>query len=518
MVAIFIVVQLLLVACCVQADLPIHVLVHDIAGKWRIFQTKPVGGLDVMCGSSMPNSLEKNLQLGNYLNYLQDHYTLDRTIDFELSLDVTNYDDTTHKRNRELWNALAVKDRDGNVVGRWTIVNDQGFEVIVHNSTRYFFYMHYSKKGDNVYETDPNHAEIGWAYTSGEDLNSESRRMCAYAAKLDASPPSKATLVSLNTNVKDMFKLVDRSISRGDSSHGAIKSEHVSPKQGAYPCNCTSVNRRNFENELPTSFVWKTRATIPVVNQESCGSCHAIASRYVLQARFLIALERMKNRTPELDAVLEELSHYTFEPNDVKDCSIYNQGCSGGYPYLMGKHMREFGLVTTKDSSNQCSILSASRRYFAKEYGYVGGCHQCTACRGEELIMRELYANGPVVSALDATILPTEYDGHIIRANESEANSGVCDIPQHPILTGWEYTSHAVAIVGWDETRVDGRVVKYWICRNSWGENWGDYGYFKIERGNNAYGIESEAVFIDPDFSKFAQEPASPVLHDIHYH
>nr|UOX61110.1 MAG: cathepsin B [Diabrotica toursvirus 3a] len=36
--------------------------------------------------------------------------------------------------------------------------------------------------------------------------------------------------------------------------------------------------------------------------------------------------------------------------------------------------------------------------------------------------------------------------------------------------------SHSVVVVGWGEENM----IKYWVCRNSWGVNWGDKGYFKI--------------------------------------
>ena len=40
----------------------------------------------------------------------------------------------------------------------------------------------------------------------------------------------------------------------------------------------------------------------------------------------------------------------------------------------------------------------------------------------------------------------------------------------------------------------------YWIVRNSWGEWWGEGGWFRIERGTNALGIESHCDFgvVDP--------------------
>lgn len=50
--------------------------------------------------------------------------------------------------------------------------------------------------------------------------------------------------------------------------------------------------------------------------------------------------------------------------------------------------------------------------------------------------------------------------------------------------------SHYVRIIGWG---IDNGI-KYWLVANSWGESWGDKGFFKIRRGTNECGIESSTV------------------------
>jgi len=47
---------------------------------------------------------------------------------------------------------------------------------------------------------------------------------------------------------------------------------------------------------------------------------------------------------------------------------------------------------------------------------------------------------------------------------------------------------HAIKILGWGaEAGQD-----YWLVMNSWNEAWGDKGLFKIARGTNECGIESQ--------------------------
>ena len=56
--------------------------------------------------------------------------------------------------------------------------------------------------------------------------------------------------------------------------------------------------------------------------------------------------------------------------------------------------------------------------------------------------------------------------------------------------TGRALGGHAVKILGWGvESGVD-----YWLVANSWNEDWGDKGFFKILKGQNECGIESGIV------------------------
>ena len=59
---------------------------------------------------------------------------------------------------------------------------------------------------------------------------------------------------------------------------------------------------------------------------------------------------------------------------------------------------------------------------------------------------------------------------------------------------------HTIALVGWGEgySEMAGKVVPYWILRNSWGTAWGEGGWMRIVRGVNALGLESQCAYAVP--------------------
>jgi len=199
------------------------------------------------------------------------------------------------------------------------------------------------------------------------------------------------------------------------------------------------------ENKLSKNWDWRKVGGISFVpqvrSQGSCGSCYVFSTMTSLEARLRVL-------TNNQDQTL-------FSKQFPLSCNFYAEGCNGGYPILVSKFLHEFEAVpescfeyteTTDKCENVCDYSKFKKKYTVSKWGYLGGAYGKTS---EEDIMKELRARGP---------LP----GNIL------------------------------VHVGYGEE--DG--VKYWIGMNTWGDNWGEDGFFKIVRGSNESEIESMGDFM----------------------
>eukprot|EP01059_Diplonema_ambulator_P036594 TRINITY_DN9175_c0_g3_i2.p1 TRINITY_DN9175_c0_g3~~TRINITY_DN9175_c0_g3_i2.p1 ORF type:complete len:159 (+),score=37.43 TRINITY_DN9175_c0_g3_i2:22-477(+) len=95
--------------------------------------------------------------------------------------------------------------------------------------------------------------------------------------------------------------------------------------------------------------------------------------------------------------------------------------------------------------------------------------------RGVQDIMTELYTKGPLAVAFT------------VYADFPSYKSGV-----YKHTTGAALGGHAVEMIGWGVENNE----PYWWIKNSWNDQWGDQGYFKILKGVNECGIEGDVTGI----------------------
>ncbi|ESS33406.1 putative preprocathepsin c precursor [Toxoplasma gondii VAND] len=570
-----------------RADLPIHGLMNDVLGTWKFTIGADGSDHPTSCGSGAPNFNLENLRpaLSNYASWLASQSPVETEVELSLTDKLIRKNSDMAPRNNWKYLAVTLPSKPDVPVGTWTMVYDEGFEVRLP-TRRFFGFLKYSRKngkecprrlnGDNedsfgetrCYVTDPSKIHMGWTVEEskdqhqlkhtwgcfyGEKTRKEEREESIPAVVLENTAYQLPTMPSLSSltdgisppktwtpTVHRQFANAsprDLSLYKGQLGFRKyhplveyalptfLQKDRTGSKQQRIICNAaeTVLERRSKPPKQWTwgdpflSKSWKPE-TDPVVNQGACGSCYAVSSAYILQKRFEIMFSKLF--PGENTTVFES----PLSAQSILSCSPYNQGCDGGYPFLVGKHAKEFGFGTEQCqrysashdpqvASCQMNIGSVNRtpehsapgcgpddRWYAKDYNYVGGFYE--GCN-EEKMMNEMYHHGPVVVAIDAPDTLFMYQSGLFDSQPSE-HGKICDIPKKG-FNGWEYTNHAVAVVGWGEDEPDnatGKPKKFWVVRNTWGSNWGTHGYVKIPRGENMAAIESQAVYFDPDLTR----------------
>ncbi len=210
------------------------------------------------------------------------------------------------------------------------------------------------------------------------------------------------------------------------------------------------ISARN--RRLPDKFDWRNYAgydwMTPVKNQLSCGSCAAFAAM-----GFLEAMVKIYRNTPDTDVDLSE--QHLFSCADG-DCA------TGLYLGDALDYVRDFGVPD-----------EACLPYTGVDDNCDDTCSDWMerATRIDDWSLLWQYHFDP--EALKAYIL--EHPMPCYMEVYSDFYSYSSGVYQH--VTGSFQGGHFVVLVGWEDAR------DCWICKNSWGEAWGDHGYFRIKRG-----------------------------------
>jgi len=248
------------------------------------------------------------------------------------------------------------------------------------------------------------------------------------------------------------------------------------------------------DDPLPDNFdprqQWPKCPSISEVrDQAACGSCWAFG-----------AVEAMTDR---ICIHSQAKSKFHISAEDLLTCcDSCGMGCDGGDPGAAWAYWVSNGLVTgsnyTAHSGCQPYKIPPCDHHVNGTMKPCGEIVPTPACQqkcikgykvtypkdkhygqkaysiesDEDSIRKELMTNGPVEAAFTVYEDFLQYKSGVYKHSAGEALGG-----------------HAVRMLGWGVAD-DG--TKYWLVANSWNREWGDNGFFKILRGADECGIESE--------------------------
>ncbi|KAG5876329.1 hypothetical protein JTB14_004156 [Gonioctena quinquepunctata] len=211
---------------------------------------------------------------------------------------------------------------------------------------------------------------------------------------------------------------------------------------------------------IPYTMNWTAQgAVLGVKDQGNCGSCWAFSATGALEGQN--AILNGKN-----DSLSEQ---------QLLDCSgSYGNGnCEeGGEIVDAFKYVADNGITT--ESSYPYEGEQKSCRYTSNPTLKIKGYKKLTS---EEELHQAVGTIGPVSIAINADSLQL-YEGGIYKPYQCPTE-----------------VNHGVLVVGYADTADLWFDTKFWIVKNSWGEDWGLRGYFLLLRGRGTCGVGQESSY-----------------------
>ncbi|CRL00381.1 CLUMA_CG013649, isoform A [Clunio marinus] len=187
-----------------------------------------------------------------------------------------------------------------------------------------------------------------------------------------------------------------------------------------------TIKRIEMNESLPMSFDWRDRGAVTKArDQYECGSCYAI------------------------DCYYSRNKYHTW-------------GCTGGMPYRVYDYVKDNnGISKASDYPNEskdgeCHLQREKFPIYMIGYGIID-------TNSEETLEQAQINYGPIVVALDG--------GH---ESFQRYSSGI----YYDKTCSSMVTTHSVLLVEYGSDNGN----DYWILKNSFGNYWGDSGFFKLSR------------------------------------
>ena len=218
----------------------------------------------------------------------------------------------------------VAKDMDGNT-GFWTIIYNQGFEVVL-GGRKYFAFSNYTMLNKTAAVSHCSSTFNGWSHNIDQ-----SDWACYFGRKMESAPSKVAfanddadldqeyvknlDFVKEINNHTQLWEAVHYPEMEGMTLRGRLRRAGGVPEFGfTFPgVTVASPQTKQRVKSLPLQMDWREMDgksyVTPIRNQGQCGSCYAFASMAMLESRMMVMSK----------GSVEKI----FSPQDVVSCSEY---------------------------------------------------------------------------------------------------------------------------------------------------------------------------------------------------
>ncbi len=281
--------------------------------------------------------------------------------------------------------------------------------------------------------------------------------------------------------------------------------------------NAGTVSLSSVPETFDGRIVWSDYLS-PILNQYGCGGCYSFSITSVLSDKYamytrnqvrpvLNPLWSIMCHTSELTKQEQRALKIDEEYRKSKEAVTTFTACKGGTLYEMARFYYRLGAVADScvslnviqrgidttgqlpmcsaisgTAQNQCQEVPGQQRKAVRVWP-ISDYYVVSQSEDLETIANymkyDLCTRGPLIAGFNMYDDFLTYDGKSVYSPK----------PNQTMIGG-----HAIKVVGWGTTQ-EGR---YWICANSWGEQWGEKGYFRLAMANRLLETELNHLSIIP--------------------